>query len=145
MSLQANAAFLLGKLGRIAVDRFAERLAPLGLRPQHGSVLSVLAVRELASQQELGRILGQAPSGMVPVLDDLERMGAVRRVRDDVDRRRHALGLTPKGRELLTEVQAMIDAVDAELLDGLPADDREALISLLRQVAERTGVLPVAG
>jgi DNA-binding MarR family transcriptional regulator len=145
MMLQDSATFLLGKLGRIAVDRFSERLAPLGLRPQHGSVLSVLAGRELASQQELGRILHQAPSGMVPVLDDLERMGAVRRVRDDVDRRRHALGLTAKGHELLKEVVAMADAVDAELLGGLPADDREALIGLLRQVGDRAGVLPVAG
>jgi DNA-binding MarR family transcriptional regulator len=145
MTLEAHAAFLLGKLGRIAVERFAERLVPLGLRPSHSSVLSVLAVRELTSQQELGRILGQAPSGIVPVLDDLERLGAVSRVRDDVDRRRHALGLTPGGHELLARVTALADDVDAELMEGLTPADRELLLDLLRQIGARAGVLPRVG
>src|SRR2546421_4762706 len=107
MPLTDRAAFLLAKLGRVALDRFAARLQPLGLRPPHCGLLAVIAQRQDSSQQELGRLLGQAPSGIVAMLDDLERLGAVRRVRDDVDRRRHLLALTPAGRELLARAEAV--------------------------------------
>jgi DNA-binding MarR family transcriptional regulator len=144
VALTDTALFLLAKLGRLATDRFSDRLRPTGLRPPHCSLLAVLAQRQVASQLELGRLLGQAPSGIVAMLDDLERLGAIHRVRDDVDRRRHVVALTPAGRDLLARAGALALEVEEELLAGVDPADRDTVRRVLGGMAGRLGVLPAA-
>lgn len=142
MPLTERVAFLLGKLGRLAADSYTERLAPLGLRPPAAVLLSVVAESRGASQEELGRILQQAPSGIVALLDDLEGLGAVRRSRDRSDRRRHVIVLTKAGTRLLDQAESRAHAVDEDLLSVLDADDRRLLTKLLYETAQRSGVVP---
>ncbi len=135
----SSAAFLVAKLGQTVGARFAERLAPIGLRPKHCGILNLLAEGAPGSQQELGLRLGVVPSAIVSWLDDLEALGAVRRKADAVDRRNHAVNLTARGRRLLRKSQAIAAELDHELLVGLAPAERAAFVAALRAIGAAEG------
>ncbi|GAA3146561.1 MarR family winged helix-turn-helix transcriptional regulator [Nonomuraea roseoviolacea] len=134
-------AFLLSKLGQATAERFADRLAPLGLRPRHCAVLQLLEAAPLG-QLALARTIGVTPSVVVDMLDELEGVGAVRRVRDTADRRRQLVELTDEGRELSRSAAKAAAQVDADLLGGLSPDQRGALREALTAIATTHDLLP---
>jgi DNA-binding MarR family transcriptional regulator len=138
-SVTHTLAFLLGKLGQVANRRFADRLAPLGLRPRHCAVLELLTDAPQA-QLELAHAISVTPSVVVDMLDELEQMGAVRRVRDSADRRRQLIELTRKGRTLRLEAVALARETDEELLAGLDATQAAVLQTGLQRIADSTGL-----
>ena len=128
--------FLLGKLGQVATNRFADRLAPLGLRPRHCGVLELLRDSPMA-QLDLARLLDVTPSVIVDMLDELEDIGAVRRTRDAADRRRQVVELTTQGETLGRQAVQVARRVDAELLATL---DPAAARDVLHRLAEAHGL-----
>ncbi len=132
--MTGSVAFLLGKLGRLATQGFADRLAPLGLRPRHCGVLESLRGGPLA-QLTLARALGVAPSVVVDMVDELEALDAVRRVRDTTDRRRQLVELTPEGRALSQRAAHLSHETDAALLAALDAPRLEAFRDALATIA----------
>lgn len=138
--LGRRAGFLLVQLGTNEHRRFAERLAALDLHPRHFGMLSHLAVSEGCSQQALGDALGVHRSALVALVDDLEQRGLAQRRRDPHDRRAYALYLTPRGRELLADLERIADDRESELLGALSATERSRLVSLLQRIAESQGL-----
>ncbi|WP_055585609.1 MarR family winged helix-turn-helix transcriptional regulator [Streptacidiphilus griseoplanus] len=135
--LRATVVFNLGTLGALAADRFAARVEALGLKPKHAGLLAALDAGQAASQQELARRLGVAPSLIVALADQLQGLGALERVRDPEDRRRQVLGLTAEGRRLLSACVAAAQAADEELTSGLGDTQRAALARGLRLLGEQ--------
>jgi DNA-binding MarR family transcriptional regulator len=86
------------------------------------------------SQQELGHVLRIDRTTMVAVIDHLERLGAVRRAVDPVDRRSHQVQLTVQGTAALNRARQLVTAADDELVQGLLAREREQLIDLLQRL-----------
>jgi MarR family transcriptional regulator, organic hydroperoxide resistance regulator len=88
----------------------------------HWYYLRVLAERGELNQLELSKRVGIASTTAVPALDNMEKRGLVKRVRDPLDRRKYFVRLTDKGRaivdELLPEVLAMIDKSIGRLTAG---------------------------
>ena len=140
--LTDRAAFLISQLGYHSAARFAERLAPLGLRPRHFGLLSHLAAAEGQTQQQLADALAIHRNAMVGLVDDLEQRGLLARRRHPDDRRAHAVHLTTAARELLTRAQLIADEHDAELLAGLDELDQRQLVSLLHRLAHHAGLAP---
>lgn len=134
-SVTGSIAFLLGKLGRLATAGFADRLAPLGLRPRHCGVLESLRGGPMA-QLDLARLLGVTPSVVVDMVDELQALDAVRRVRDTADRRRQLVELTAEGRDLSRRAARLSHETDAELLAALDAPRLAALKDALAAVAD---------
>jgi len=138
-SLTGNVGFLLGKLGQVASNRFAERLAAIGLRPRHCWLLESLRAAP-TNQLDLARRLDVAPSVVVDMVDELERLEAVRRVRDTRDRRRQYVELTATGRTLLGRAARVGRDLDVELLAELSARQRTALRDALGVIAAANGL-----
>jgi len=136
-SVTDTISFLLAKLGQLANGRFADRLAPLGLRPRHCAVLELLTGPPKA-QLELATTIGVTPSVVVDMLDELEQVDAIRRVRDRADRRRQLIELTPAGHELRQRAVALAREADDSLLDGLDAAQTAALRAGLQRIADST-------
>ncbi len=132
-------SFLLAKLGQVASGRFAERLAPLGLRPRHCAVLELLADAPKA-QLVLARTIGVTPSVVVDMIDELERADAVTRVRDPADRRRQIIELTATGRRLRSRALALARDTDEELLGDLTDAQVAALRAGLVTLANSAGL-----
>ncbi|WP_163569755.1 MarR family winged helix-turn-helix transcriptional regulator [Fodinicola feengrottensis] len=105
----------------IATAGFAAELAAVGIKPRHCAVLE-LARGQALSQLDIAHRVGVTPSVVVDMLDELEDLGAVRRVADPGDRRRRVVELTTKGRSLHRHAVRAAAKADRGLLSGL--DDR---------------------
>jgi DNA-binding MarR family transcriptional regulator len=121
--------------GRVVSDGFAKA----GMRRYHFSVLVALDEDGPASQAVLGRRLSIDRSDMVAVINDLERDGLVARIRDESDRRRNLVELTPAGARALKRLDAQVEEAQAALLEPLSASDRRTLQRLLARVVEHHG------
>ncbi|WP_223692564.1 MarR family winged helix-turn-helix transcriptional regulator [Leifsonia poae] len=135
-------AFLLTQLGAHAADRFAARVAEIGLTPRDAGALRALGRSPGISQRELAGRLGTVPSRLVALVDDLENRGLVERVRSAKDRRNYELQLTDAGTALLAQLRTVADAHQDGLLKTLDDDERLVLSRLLAKVAAGAGLGP---
>jgi DNA-binding MarR family transcriptional regulator len=133
-----SVTFLLGKLGGVASSRFAEKLTAWGLKPRHCAVLELAAPGTL-SQLELASRIGVTPSVVVDMLDELEALGAIRRVPQPADRRRRVIELTEAGQELRGQAGQAAHSVDAELLHNIAPGVQAALRAALTQIGSDQG------
>ncbi|MGA4932551.1 MarR family winged helix-turn-helix transcriptional regulator [Streptomyces incarnatus] len=78
---------------------------------------------------------GVAQPSMTQLVQRLERQGLVMRVDDAVDGRVTLIAVTDAGREVLAARRRSRDARLADLVAGLPDDDRRALADAMRVVA----------
>lgn len=132
-SVASSVTFQLVRLGQVANNRFVNQLAPLGLRPRHCAVLELLRNGSMA-QLELANRLGVAPSVVVDMIDELQELHAVDRVRSTADRRRQFVELTAHGRSLIRRAANAARALDADLLRDLDSEQSEGLRAGLHQV-----------
>jgi len=111
-------------------------LAEAGVRKHHFAVLTALAEEGAASQAELGARVWLDRSDLHGVLNDLERERLVARVRDERDRRRNLVQLTPAGVRTLARWDERVAAAQDALLAPLSEAERGALVALLARVVE---------
>jgi DNA-binding MarR family transcriptional regulator len=76
---------------------------------------------------------------MVAVVNDLERAGLVERARDESDRRRNLVRLTPAGARAIEELDSRVQEAQSALLAPLSADERRQLLGLLERVVDYHG------
>ncbi len=133
--LASDAGFLLARAGGAAIRNLNRALAPHGLRSRHFTVLTAAAQDRGRSQRELGELLGVDPSAVVAIVDDLERLGLVRRRSHPVDRRTRLIEATRAGRDRLAELAGSARAVDDALLAALAPQERAVLLGLLGRLA----------
>ncbi len=134
-ALSNHIGYLLVRLGKHAQRLFSLEIGPLGLRPAHCDILLTLADRGALAQVEIANLLLIERAHLVALLDQLEGLGLVLRTPDRVDRRRHAVTLTPTGVETTARVAAIALKVEETLLDGLIAAERDLLRGALRRLA----------
>lgn len=134
--------FLLSQVGAHSAQLFAERLAPIGVSPRAYGVLSNLAGAQSQTQQQLADALGIHRNNMVGLIDEMESAGWVRRHRSQQDRRAFDVRLTRSGSALISRVSRIMPALENEMGKDLTQAERQALIALLRRVAESVGLTP---
>jgi DNA-binding MarR family transcriptional regulator len=135
-----SVAFLLTQIGTHAAKRFADRLAPLKLAPQHVGILRILNQAESQSQRQLATTLHMHASRLVALIDELETLGLVARQANGNDRRTYKLRITEKGRETLAAVGKIGHEHNNAICGSLNAEEREQLALLLQRVAEEQGL-----
>src|SRR4051795_1541745 len=99
--LASAPGFLLSWNGQRIARTFAAALEPLGLRPQHFGVLTLIDANPGSAQRNLGEGSMIDASTMVAVIDELEAGGLAERRPHPDDRRKRAVHLTAKGRRTL--------------------------------------------
>ena len=140
--LASAVGFLLTWNGQRMAMRFAAALEPLGIRPPHFGILSIIESDPGVTQRELvGRVMID-PSSMVALLDSLEEMGLAERRENPDDRRKHAVHLTSNGTRTLGRARTVANELADEIFGPLDPAERETLRLLLRKVA---GIEPEAG
>ena len=130
-----NSAFVrLGILGVQVTELARQRLEPLGLTPKQVGLLAFVDSRTKASQREIASGMRVAPSLVVTLVDQLEALKAVTRIRRPGDRRVQEISLTEVGRKLLSEALVVVRALDENLTAHLADGDRRALDRTLEAV-----------
>ena len=134
-------SWLTSQVARQAQRLVSEALAQEGARRQHFTVLTSLAEQGPASQAALGRRLWIDRSDLHAILNELERDGLVRRIRDEQDRRRNVAGAfaVKPGRDVMGKRILLVDDV---LTTGATA--AECARVLLEAGAARVEILTLA-
>ena len=133
--LASAPGFLLSWNGQRMAARFAAALEPLGLRPPHFGVLTLIDAHPGSAQQELVSRSLIDPSSMVAVIDELEAMGLAERRRHPEDRRKHAVYLTAPGKRTLERARKAAIEMAQDVFAPLDAEELETLRRLLRKLA----------
>jgi MarR family transcriptional regulator for hemolysin len=131
--LSTNLGWLLGHASHVLATEMAAALAPLGLGARGFCVLSTALGREL-TQKELGQEVGVDKTTLVVTLDELERQGLARRATSSTDRRARVICITDAGAKKVAEGQAIVAAVQRDVLAALPEGERTAFVSALRRL-----------
>jgi MarR family transcriptional regulator, lower aerobic nicotinate degradation pathway regulator len=133
---------LLTGLGREATARVRRAMRPLGLGALQFLVLKQLQVLGHTSQAELADALAIDPSNLAAIAADLCNRELAERTRDEVDRRRYVLRLSPTGEQLLRQTEGAMGAAESDLLAPLDQGQREQLYALLRRLADGVELCP---
>jgi MarR family 2-MHQ and catechol resistance regulon transcriptional repressor len=110
-----------------------------GLTVTQFGVLETLYHLGPLCQGELSAKQLKSSGNMTLVLDNLEKMDLVRRIRQDADRRKILIDLTENGRALIEEVfPRMADAI-TRAFSGLTAEEQIQLGSLTKKLGRSLG------
>ena len=120
---------LLSRLSKSVYRRTSESM--LGVSVRHYMALSYIADPGGLSQQQLAEILCIDANNTVLLLNEMEGLGLIRRVRDPADRRRHLVEVTEHGQEVFQQAQHARESVEDEVLGTLSAPERATLHRLL--------------
>ncbi|MET8358981.1 MarR family transcriptional regulator [Micromonospora sp. NPDC005171] len=91
------------------------------VRPRHGAVLAYLDA-EGTRPGELARLAGRNKQTMGAILDELERLGYVRRTPDPADRRAKLIVPTDRGRNFIAATDGFVHLIEQKLADTLGPD-----------------------
>ena len=133
-----DVSFLLAHASHVLATRITAAFAELGITPREYCVLAH-AMSGQYTQIELATIADLDKTTMLNSMDYLERAGYAERTPSPTDRRARIIAVTPAGARLVAQGHQIADRVHGEVLDALPADQRDVLTSALGTLV--TGVL----
>ena len=113
-----------------------EELAPLGITHRQVQILGALAAHGEASQTELAETLRIEPSGVVRLLDRMERAGWIRRESDPADRRKKIIRPTEKAEPLWKQIKARGMRAKDRGLRGISPEQVAATREVLKQIRQ---------
>jgi DNA-binding MarR family transcriptional regulator len=105
------------------------------ITPQY-AMLRILNIEGRMTQVELGTYLAMDKATMVRMLDSLEELKYVKRVRNDQDRRSKFLELTPAGKKIMAAIEKIRNASEAEFLSPLTAQEQSHLRAIVRKLLD---------
>jgi DNA-binding MarR family transcriptional regulator len=126
---------LISHLARVALRGSEAALEPSGLRPRHVVALTILRDHGAMTQGGLADALRLDPSNLVGLLNELEERELLVRRRDQGDRRRHIVEVSPAGRDALGQAERALASVQDDVLAALDEGERTALYDLLLRAA----------
>jgi DNA-binding MarR family transcriptional regulator len=132
---------LLTRLAKQVYRRSSDEL--LGMQLRHLVALSYVRDHDACPQHELAEAFCMDANNVVLLLNEIEQLGYVTRLRDPSDRRRHLVQLTPTGAKALSLAERAQEAIEDDVLQGLDAEERATLWRLLTQALR--GVEPADG
>jgi MarR family transcriptional regulator, transcriptional regulator for hemolysin len=130
-----NFAFEVAETARLIRREANKRAAVLGATKAQWRVLARLhRTGDGIRQIELADALDVEPITLCRMIDRLEEAGLVERRRDDSDRRAWRIHLTAAAAPVLTRLEAMGVAFNADILAGISPADREAAQRVLARI-----------
>ena len=132
-----GAMVLLTRLAKVVYRRSSEQALGMSLRQL--VALSFVNDHDGAPQQALGDALCVDANNLVLLLNELEAAEHIERRRDALDRRRHVVFITAKGRRALERAERVQESVEGDVLATLSPTERTTLRDLLARALEDAG------
>ncbi|ROU01423.1 MarR family transcriptional regulator [Marinobacter sp. R17] len=122
----------LGRLHRLWRRAITNAVAPMDLTESRWSVMvHLFKLGEGISQQCLARALEIEMPSLTRTLNQLEDQALIERRPDPHDRRAHTLWFTGRGRERVTQMEAQIKTVRANICDGLTPEQLDQFAEVI--------------
>lgn len=130
----------LAESSRLVRRAFDSRARAIGVTRPQWQVLSIVHRHPGMNQGAVADLLDVDPITVCRMIDRLQEAALVERRADPADRRSWRLHLMPKADDLMGKLRPLADALQDDALDGVSAEELEALSALLDRVnANLTG------
>ena len=129
-ALSANLSWLLAQASHAMVTELTRAFEDEGVTPRGHCVLSAAQSGE-HTQKELADLVGLDKTTMVVTVDALEQAGLAERRPAPQDRRARIIGVTGRGRRMITKGEEIVAAIQEDVLAALPAAERAAFVRAL--------------
>ena len=114
--------------------QITQNLERYDISMKHFHFLKALQFEDGITQIELSRRVGVERATVTVVVEELERLGYIRRTRNKVDRRKMHVFLTPKGRRTRTALAETIATAQDVALTGISAEEYALFKMLLDKI-----------
>ena len=128
--------YKIGRLSRSAHMYFKHRFGELGLGHAQGITLHHICRKDGMNQLELLAKVRLDKSSLTSQLNKLEENGYITREPDPKDRRAKRIVITDKTRTIEADLHDIFTSWTRILADGLSADERNVLITLLDKLQD---------
>ncbi len=120
---------------------FRQRIAHLGLTPDHFSILRWLSEGDPQglTQRALTDLMASDPNTITSTLSRMEKAGLIARQPHERDRRAHRVTLQPAGRRAFEKARSVAMELQDHVLRMLPASRRAKFLGDLETIAEACG------
>jgi DNA-binding MarR family transcriptional regulator len=135
---ELDLSFLLTHASHVLATRMSAAFAEIGITPRDYCVLAH-AMSGSYTQIELAKLSDLDKTTMLNTMDYLEGAGYAERTPSPADRRARIITVTPAGAGLVAAGHEIADGVHREVLDALPAEQREVFTGALTSLV--TGLL----
>jgi MarR family transcriptional regulator, transcriptional regulator for hemolysin len=128
--LAGNLGWLLTQAHFNLVGEIGAALEPLGVSNRGYHVLATARTGEF-TQKELAERIGLDKTTMVVTVDELEEKGLAERKPSSTDRRARVISVTRAGERKVAQGQKIIDQIQCDVLESLPAKERRVFLEAL--------------
>jgi DNA-binding MarR family transcriptional regulator len=128
--LAGNLGWLLTQAHFNLVGEVGAALEPLGVSNRGYHVLATARTGEY-TQKELAERIGLDKTTMVVTVDELEEKGLAERTPSSTDRRARVISVTEAGQRTVDQGQKIIDRLQNDVLESLPAKERQVFLEAL--------------
>ncbi|MBW6485551.1 MAG: MarR family transcriptional regulator [Syntrophobacterales bacterium] len=135
-SYRENIVFLLAKAHQRAQGALKGGLRTFELTPMQCLVMESLWEEERLSVGEIGRRIALDTATLAGVLERLVAAGWLRREADPDDGRVGRVSLTKKARAAITDLKAVIERTNSELLNNFSLEEKLLFKRFLRDIQE---------
>jgi DNA-binding MarR family transcriptional regulator len=132
-ALSENLCWLLSRASHALDAQLMAALAEIGMSPRAHCVLST-AVKGEYTQTALAQAVGLDKTTMVVTIDELEAAGLAERRPAPGDRRARIVAVTKAGKRKIAQSRDIVARTQAEVLDSLPARERDQFVGALAQL-----------
>lgn len=106
-----------------------------GLSPRQCTILRTLAAREGTRLTDLAQLVGITPSALTRVVEKLEKLGFIQRIRGRFeDGRASMVAITAPGRDVRAKIDELMLRRTDEIVSAIPAGTRAGLLRALRML-----------
>lgn len=137
LDLKRQLVSQLVETSRLLRNHIDQRAKGRGTTRAQWIVLFRLRQQEGLSQVDLADVLELQPISLVRLLDRLVEHKLLERKPDPADRRANRLFLTPKGRQLVDDLDSLRDAIAADVLGDVPKTAIETTLETLVEMKAR--------
>ena len=130
--LEEQIGFVLRKASQRHIAIFSQRIGEL--TPPQFAALAKLAEVGDTSQNQLGQLVAMDAATIKGVIDRLKARGLVALSRDDGDKRRLVVSITPQGRSTVDSLLPLAAVITRETTSPLNAREIETLMRLLAKI-----------
>ncbi len=138
----ADLSYLLSHTSHVLTTQMTAAFAEIGITPRAYCLL-FHALEAERTQIQLAELADLDKTTMVVTLDELEAAGLAKRRPSSTDRRARIVEVTKAGQRAVSDGTKIADRVHREVLEALPARQRDVLVNALSQLAESHLSTPV--
>jgi DNA-binding MarR family transcriptional regulator len=132
---EGHLAYLLRQAGAAVRIRMERALSDLAVTPPQFVALTMVAAYPGLSSADLARLALLTAPTVTVIVGNLKRSGALTSQPHPVHGRIQQLTVTPVGEALLARCKSRVDALEAQLADGLATSEERAIRRWLSRLA----------